>query len=224
MATRKKTYEEIFKVFQSPVTAYDCGKECSATCDTGPVCCSTGNAIPIAQKPEWQLLKSLTDLWRPFRAPDEASQAVVDDLADNCVAIECKGAQHCEREYRSLSCRAFPFFPYITREREFIGMSHYWSFEGSCWLIGNTDLVEQPFVDEFIEAYKILFRDDPEEFEVFHAYSATMRRVFSRRGEAIPLIALDGTHQRILPHGGATVSAEDYRKTGKRKAKTRKRA
>ncbi len=205
MAASKKTFQQIFDIFKSPVSSRDCGQHCSAHGDGGPLCCSTGHAVPIAQTEEWHVLNEAGDLWKPFKAYDEGTRELVDSLADSCVAIECKGAMHCERDQRSLSCRAFPFFPYVTREGDFIGMSHYWSFEDSCWMIENAKLVEKAFVSEFAEAYKILFDDDPEELEVFRDYSATMRRVFSRWKRPIPLIALDGTRQQILPYGGGIV-------------------
>jgi Fe-S-cluster containining protein len=201
MTTTKKTYKEIFNVFVSPITLYDCGKKCAPKDGSGPVCCSTSNAVPIAQKSEWKVLKKAGDLWRKFKPYDDATQAIVDDLHEDCVAIECKGARQCDRDQRSLACRAFPFFPYITKEREFIGLAPYWTFEDRCWLISNTKLVEQTFIDEFARTYEILFRDDADEFELYRDYSATMRRVFSRKGRAIPLITLDGSRKKILPHG-----------------------
>src|SRR5262249_15363385 len=97
-----------------------------------------------------------------------------------------------ERENRSMACRAFPFYPYITRENEFVGLAYYWDFEDSCWVISNLAVVDADFVREFVRAHEMLFEVDRDEFDTFRQQAADMRRVFSRRNRYIPLIGRDG--------------------------------
>ena len=108
------------------------------------------------------------------------------ELHHSCAAIECKGVAHCERDNRSMACRAFPFYPYITREGEFAGLAYYWSFEETCWVISNLSVVDKGFVDEFVRVHEYLMKVDTDELENFTAFSANMRRVFSRRRRSIP--------------------------------------
>ncbi|MCP4329027.1 MAG: hypothetical protein GY791_11385 [Alphaproteobacteria bacterium] len=208
MAVKKADYAKIYRNFEAPVLRFDCGRMCAPLNDGEPVCCTADNAVPVVNKAEWKLLKKRTDLWHRFVPTDAAGREIVDGLAKSCLAIECKGARSCERENRSLSCRTFPFFPYITKEREFVGLAVYWTFEDRCWVISNLAKVDRKFVDEFVAAYEAVFRKDPEEFDVMRDWTATMRRVFSRWDRPIPVIARDGGWVRVLPHGGGIKKAK----------------
>ena len=201
-AVRPEHYKRIYELLQAPVAKYDCGKKCAPLNNGEPVCCSTQNAVPVMHKQEYALLKTRTDLWHNFKPYDAATRKIVKDLHGSCQAVECKGVQHCERDNRSLACRAFPFFPYFTKEKEFIGLTTYWTFEDRCWMMSNMQLVEPDYVLEFVAAYEYLFTVDHREYETFVDWSAVMRRVFSRQGKDIPIIKRDGTGYMVeKPHG-----------------------
>ncbi len=208
MTLKPAHFREIHRDFEAPISRYDCGRHCAPLNGGEPVCCTTGHAIPVVDRAEWTLLKSQTDLWHKFKPFDAASRQVVDDLHANCTAIECKGAAHCERENRTLACRAFPFFPYINREGDLIGLSYYWTFEDRCWVLSNLQVVERKYVREFVQAYERLFAADEEEYAVNRDHSATMRRVFSRWNRPIPVIGRDGGYFKVLPHGGGLEKAK----------------
>jgi hypothetical protein len=63
-------------------------------------------------------------------------------------------------------------------------------------------VVERDFVQEFIAAYEYIFERDPEEYATMKAHAAAHRRVFTRRGMAIPLIGRDGGFLQVLPRSG----------------------
>lgn len=200
MTAKQKDFAEIYARFGASIASrHDCGRYCAPLNGGEPVCCTTGHAIPIVQKSEWKLLKKRTDLWHSFKPFDKTSREIVDELHSSCKAIECKGAAFCERDNRTLACRAFPFFPYFTKERELIGLGYYWSFEDRCWVLSNLACVEKEFVDEFLSAYELLFEKDEDELEAFVDESAAMRRVFSRRGAPLPLIGRDARLYKIMP-------------------------
>ncbi|MGH6931073.1 MAG: hypothetical protein ACREEE_01420 [Dongiaceae bacterium] len=205
MAAKPEDFARIYRRFRAPITRFDCGKKCAPLNGGEPVCCSTDHAIPMVQKAEWRLLKSRTDLWRKFKPFNAASRKLVNALHHSCTAIECKGAAFCERDNRSMACRAFPFFPYITRAGEFAGLAYYWEFEQTCWVISNLTVVDLDFVKEFISAHEALFAADPDEFETFRGQSIHMRREFSRRDQPIPLIGRDGNYLKVLPRTGEVV-------------------
>lgn len=209
-------YERIYKMFVAPVSAFDCGARCAAHNNGVPVCCSTEAAIPIVDKHEWALLQSRSDLWREFTPPDKATEKELSDLHHDCVAIECKGFRSCERDNRSMSCRTFPFFPYIDRDGDVLGMSVFWTFEDRCWVQSQLQIVNLRFVDEFMAAYETLFEVDRDEFVANRDHSANMRRVFSRTGRAIPLIGRDGSLYKVLPRSHAIVPARfaDFARKG----------
>ena len=201
-------FRAIHQRFTAPVSRYDCGRFCAPLNGGQPVCCTTDNAIPSVARAEWQALRARSDLWHRFRPRTPDARKVVAEMHHSCVAVECKGARFCERDNRSLACRAFPFAPYLTRQDEFLGLGYYWLFEDRCWVISNLGIVEPGFVAEFVAAYEHLFAADAEERAVHRAHSAAMRRVFSRRGRPIPLIRRDGSFHQVLPHGGGIVPAD----------------
>lgn len=195
----------VFDRFQSTVSRYDCGKFCAPLNNGEPVCCSTDNAIPIVEKTEFDLLRSRTDLWRLYKPTDYVSRQIVKELHKSCTAIECKGARFCERDNRTMACRAFPFYPYFTRQGVLVGLATYWGFEDRCWLISNMQVVERDFVQEFVAAYEYIFARDPEELKAMKSQSAYHRRTFTRRNEAIALIGRDGGFFKVLPRSGKIV-------------------
>ncbi len=212
MAAKKKIkpdhYLKIYKAFEASITRLDCGSRCAPLNGGEPVCCSTQHAVPVMDNAEWHLLRSRTKMWSRFHAYDAATREIVDTLAESCTAAECNGARHCERENRSLACRSFPFFPYITREGDLIGLAYHWTFEDRCWVMSNLGVVEQEFVDEFVRAYEMLFKFDPGEYTVFKDHSAAMRRVYTRWNRFIPLIGRDGGYFKVLPRGGGVKRVE----------------
>lgn len=209
-------YGQIYARLQGSVARLDCGAKCAPLNGGVPVCCDTRNAIPIVEKDEWRFLESRTDLWHLYEIRDAVSRKILADAGPTCTAIECKGARHCERDNRSLACRAFPFFPYIDRDRKFFGLAYYWDFEDRCWVISNLGAVEPAFVAEFVGAFDYLFAQDPEELDSFRLQSIAMRQVFSRRREIIPLIGRDGGWFKELPLGRGIRPAklEEFRKQG----------
>ena len=206
MSARAKDFKHIYDHFTAPIAArLDCGKFCAPLNGGTPVCCTTQHAVPVVAKEEWRLLKSRTDLWHRFKPFDAGTRAIVKDLPRNCAAIECKGASFCERENRSLACRAFPFFPYFTKDKTLFGLSYYWAFEDRCWVISNLARVELAFVRQLIAAYEFLFARDEDEEQAFIDNSADMRRVFSRWERDIPIIGRDGAFYKVAPKSGGRI-------------------
>ena len=196
---RVELYRRVYEKFNAPVSRFDCGRKCAPHNGGTPVCCDTEHAVPILDKGEFSLLTSRTDLWRRYKPTDASGRAVVADMhVENCAA-ECKGAAHCERENRTMACRAFPFFPYITREREIVGLAYYWTFEDRCWVISHLEIVTPDFVRECLAAFETIFAEDPLEFDTNRDQSADMRRLFTRRNRVIPLVGRDGGYFVVEP-------------------------
>src|SRR3546814_8877003 len=64
-------FAELYRRFQASISRHDCGRWCAPlNHGGGPICCSTNDAVPIVHRSEWKLLKSRTDLWRPFKPYD----------------------------------------------------------------------------------------------------------------------------------------------------------
>ncbi|MBL8673223.1 MAG: hypothetical protein JNK11_21375 [Alphaproteobacteria bacterium] len=215
-------YAELYDFLSAPISRTDCGRKCAPLNGGEPVCCSTGNAIPIAHKAEFALLKERTDLWHRFRPFDATSKKIVGELAHAYCAIECKGVAHCERDNRTLACRAFPFVPYVDRAGAFLGFTYFWEFEATCWVISNLTIVDRRFLKELVAAFEHLFAADPSEREACREHVASMRRIFTRQRRAVPVIGLDGALLRALPRTGKLVPARptDFEKHGPYRSET----
>ncbi|HJQ55681.1 MAG TPA: hypothetical protein VJ890_02165 [Vineibacter sp.] len=201
---READFAQLYSRFNAQVCAVDCGRKCAPLNGGTPVCCSTHDAVPVAHKAEFKLLKSRTDLWRRFKPYDAVSRKIVAELPASSCAVECKGAAFCERNNRSFACRSFPFFPYVTRERQIAGLTIYWIFENRCWMMSNLRLVETRFIAECLEAWDAIFAKDDEEWQTYVDYSAAMRRVFSRWRRPIPVLTRANRLLLVDPTSGET--------------------
>lgn len=199
---RPEDFKTVYDRFQASVSRFDCGRFCAPLNNGQPVCCDTSHAIPVVDKPEFELLKGRTDLWHRYKPVDANSRQIVADLHKGCMAIECKGARFCERDNRTLACRAFPFYPYFTKANELVGLATYWIFADRCWLISNMQVVERKFIREFITAYEYVFARDPEEKDAMRRQSASHRRVATRNNQPILIIGRNGGFLKAMPRGG----------------------
>lgn len=190
----------VYDRFQAPISKFDCGRKCAPLNGGEPVCCTTGHAIPVVHKAEFALLQSRTELWSRFKPHDAVSRKVVSELPHSTCAVECKGVQFCERDNRTIACRAFPFFPYLNRKGEFLGLTVYWTFEDRCWMIHRMNLTELPFIREMVAAFERIFAFDPEEYINMKDYSATARRVYSRAKRPMPMLGRDGGLFKVMPY------------------------
>lgn len=201
---------DLYSLFDAPITSLDCGKKCAPYNEHGvPFCCDTRHAVPSAYLEEWQYLQANTDLWHLWQGPTpEETERLRRQTPEHQVLIECLGHRLCQRGFRSLTCRSFPFFPYITRQGEFVGLSYYWEYADRCWVISNLQVISQDYRRQFIEAYELLFERMPGEVENFRSFSTTMRRAFSQRRQEIPLLHRDGSACLVSPGSGQMCSVE----------------
>jgi hypothetical protein len=193
----------LYHTFRSPITALDCGNRCAPyNQGRAPFCCDTRHAVPTAYRAEWDYLQASTNLWHTWQADKDETRRLKKQTPSGQVLVECLGHTLCQREFRTLTCRAFPFFPYFTRGGDFIGMSYYWDYEQRCWVISNLQAVTAGYRAEFFAAYNGLFERMPQERDNFRHHSMMMRRIFGQRGRAIPLLHRDGHTYKVSPRNG----------------------
>ncbi|MEJ2262374.1 MAG: hypothetical protein P8X95_02950 [Anaerolineales bacterium] len=191
----------IYARFKSPIAALNCGHKCAPYNERGvPFCCDTLHAVPAAYEAEWVYLKANSDLWRPWVGKNSAeTEDLRAQTPSGQVLIACLGYSQCQRGYRSITCRSFPFFPYINSKGDFLGLSYYWEYEDRCWVISNLDTVTAEYRDEFIDAYETIFEHMPDEHEVYAKHSKLMRNAFQKGRRAVPLLHSNGFAYKISP-------------------------
>ena len=196
----------LYDGFNSPIAELDCGKKCAPHNSSGkPFCCDICQAVPAAYRSEWRYLERSTDLWHAWRG-DECGAPTPDETArlkaetpKNMILIACLGPARCQRCFRALSCRQFPFFPHVTSDYRFIGLTYEWQFEGTCWVISNLANVTQRYREEFIRTYDGLFALFQQEFEQYAYHSEILRSEFTRRRNRFPLLHRNGGYYLVSP-------------------------
>jgi hypothetical protein len=204
LENRSIDYKILYPLFDITLTQDDCGEKCGPYNQYGiPFCCDIEQAVPTVYKTEWNYLKERTDLWHVWDGgdPDDTNRLLA-ETPEEQILVECKGHLYCQRSFRSITCRAFPFYPYITKDGEFIGLSYYWQYEDRCWIINNLDLVTQNYRSQFIKAYNLIFNFYPKEFNNFRYHSDVMRNVFGKRKRAITLLHQNGGTYKVTPSTG----------------------
>ncbi len=189
----------IYNGFDAPIVEFDCGKKCAPHNPSGkPFCCDICQAVPAAYKSEWNYLEHHTNLWHKWRG-DECKETTSQEVArlkadtpKSMVLLACLGPSQCQREFRALSCRQFPFFPYVTSDYCFIGLAYEWQFQAECWVISNLWRVTQKYRQEFIRTYDRLFALFQDEFDHYAYHSEIMRAEFVGRKKRFPLLHRNG--------------------------------
>jgi len=199
-------FDDLYRCFAAPIAELDCGQKCAPHNPNGkPFCCDICHAVPVAYRPEWSYLRERTDLWHAWRG-DECQAGEPFDPAEvwaetpeHMQLLACKGPAHCQREFRSISCRQFPFFPYITADSRFLGLVYEWTFEEVCWVSSNLGAVTQRYRSEFVRFYDDILAKWPDDFESYAAHSEEMREEFGAKKRRIPLLHRNGGFYWLSP-------------------------
>lgn len=208
-STSDLTADEIrslYAGFDFPIASLDCGRKCAPHNPSGkPFCCDICHAIPAAYQSEWRYLEPNTDLWHRWRGdecedttPRERARLKADTPRDMHL-LACLGPDRCQRDFRALSCRQFPFFPYVTSDYRFIGLAYGWEFESKCWVISNLSQVTQQYRQEFVMTYDRLFAWFQVEFDSYAFHSEKMREHFIRCKRRFPLLHRNGKTYLVSP-------------------------
>ena len=203
-ASPPMNFRSLYEAFDEPICKFDCGDKC-APYNEGlvPFCCDTRHIVPTAYLIEWEYLKNHTNLWHLWQpeAADEAEE-LQQYAPSGQVLIECLGHKLCQRAFRSITCRAFPFFPYIDQDDKFIGISHYVEYREYCWVISNLSCVSPAYCQAFYDAYAQIFKHYPEEQGNFSYYSSQLRISSQRQRSSITILDEQGVIYKISPTSG----------------------
>jgi hypothetical protein len=198
------SFRQTYDRFDAPVTAIDCGFMCAPHNPSGkPFCCDICHAIPAAYHTEWEYLQENTDLWRRWHPGDcKSSPNELEpqgETPEHMTLLTCKGPQHCQRSFRAISCRQFPFFPYITADDRFIGLAYEWAFEDTCWVISHLDLVTDQYRQAFLRTYDAIFSLWSHDYESYVHLSEQMRAHFAAQKRRIPILHRSGGIYLLSP-------------------------
>lgn len=198
----------LYADFDAPIARLDCGRKCAPHNPNGkPFCCDICQAIPAAYLSEWKYFKTTTTLWHRYRGDECDAQAnrrsgraqIEAALPKGMLSLACLGPQECQRNYRALSCRAFPFFPYISSKYRFLGLACEWEFESVCWVVSNLGAVTDRYRAEFLHTFGHLLALFDDVFENYAFHSERMRAHYAARGKRFPLLHRNGGACLVSP-------------------------
>jgi hypothetical protein len=198
----------LYDSFDAPIAALDCGKKCALHNPNGkPFCCDICHAIPAAYSSEWDYLSGTTDLWHRYQGNESASSPGTEparsagdpNLPPGMLSLVCLGPDLCQRPNRVLSCRAFPFFPYIHSDGRILGLSIEWEFEPVCWVISNLDRVTDEYRAAFLRTFDHLLALFDDVFENYAYHSERMRAYYASQQRRFPLLHRNGRAYLVSP-------------------------
>ena len=187
----------IYNNFDAPITALDCGQKCAPFNGGIPFCCDIKQAVPAVYVSEWEYFKINTNLWQPYKGEERAKLEA--DTPKSMTLLACQGHDHCQRNFRALSCRQFPFFPFVTTNYIFIGLAYEWNFENKCWIIDHLDQVTNEYRQQFVRTFDYLFSLFDDEFEAYAEKSAQARDYFCTQKHRIPILHRNGGNYLLSP-------------------------
>ncbi len=196
---------QMYNRFDAPLVADDCGKLCAPHNPSGkPFCCDICQAVPAAYQQEWEYAQGHTGLWHAWRGDEcEQGEMNADQLRSSTVQhmllLACHGPERCQRRFRLVSCRQFPFFPYVSSDYRFLGLAYDWEFEEQCWVISHLDQVRRNFREEFVRTYDRIFADWQEDFDGYAQLSQEMREHYASMRRRFPLLHRNGGNYLVSP-------------------------
>ncbi|HEY3313080.1 MAG TPA: hypothetical protein VGK00_15675 [Anaerolineales bacterium] len=196
----------LYDVFDEPICSIDCGQKCAPYNPSGkPFCCDICHAVPAAYHDEWTYLKPNTRIWHAWRG-DECADTVEEEREKlrsetpaSMLLLACLGPSKCERPFRALSCRQFPFFPYVTSDYRFVGLAYEWEFEQVCWVVRNLDVVSPAYRRQFLETHDRLFAFSQEIFDSYQLHSERMRAHYAVLRRRFPVLHRNGGLYLVSP-------------------------
>lgn len=133
-------------------------------------------------------------------------------VQDGQLLIECLGHEHCVRQYRSLACRAFPFYPYLDPQGHFLGLAGLEEYSDRCWVLSNLYVVSTAYRQQFVDTFDHLFQLLPGARTHYQDFSQMDREDYQAKGREIPLLHRDGSDYFFLAEDERLhrVKAEDF--------------
>ncbi len=198
-------FAELYKALPNAPAVFDCGKKCAPFNDGEPFCCDTGWVVPIAWREEFKYLQPRTNLWHEFRPRSTEEFEMIDEVdEDENIFIECKGPAHCERGFRSVSCRTFPYEPYFDNGGNLLGLIYNRVMEDKCYMVDRHNVVTKEFIRAFLRFFDLLIEKLPSERDLYMEQSRLYRQKMSRRKKPVVVLTLKGPY-RAAYRGGKLI-------------------
>ncbi len=186
----EKELERFYELLGENITEYDCGTLCAPQNNGTPLCCSPGYALPLLYRSELAYLQKQGDFWQAREPRTKRELRQYRELDPREVYGECQGVSRCRRDLRSLSCRTFPFEPYVEERGEITGLVFVEAVlpRGAenprlpCPLVERAADVRNEYISRALLFWRELLRN-PAEYDTYREASRQLRKREAARGE-----------------------------------------
>ncbi|MCX6113527.1 MAG: hypothetical protein NTY22_09685 [Proteobacteria bacterium] len=151
--------------------------------------------IPVLYTSEYEYISARCKLWKKFIPDSKSDMHLMDDCGYDDIMAVCRGHKNCDRKYRSFVCRTFPFYPFISENGIFMGMTYNYDFEGKCNIVNNHSVINKEYIKRFIEAWNYMFSIDEMEFEAHYNLCRDIEKKRKRERKPLHIINLEGVTQ-----------------------------
>lgn len=198
-------FRALYDAFDAPIVPLDCGQMCAPHNPNGvPFCCDITHSVPVAFHLEWRYLQANTDLWHVWKGQESnmdqrQERDLIGGTPDHMTLLACQGDAHCQRNYRAISCRQYPFFPYITSDLRFIGLAYDWTMTEKCWVLQHLDQVTDEYREQFVATYDYLLEEMRGEMKGYYLLSEELRDYAEENDRPVTILHRDGGILEIDP-------------------------
>ncbi|MBN1115372.1 MAG: hypothetical protein JXA66_08530 [Oligoflexia bacterium] len=185
-------FRYLYNILDANITDFDCGAICALENDGVPVCCEVNVVIPILYKNEYKYVNRHCKLWKRFKPENAHDKRLIKDCGYDDIMAICRGHKDCNRNYRSMVCRTFPFYPFIEKNGNFLGLTYNYDFENKCILVGHPGMVNPVYIKQSLKAWNYVFDKDEAEYDAHYDLSRVIENKRRRKGKKIDIINTEG--------------------------------
>jgi hypothetical protein len=184
----EKQLKRFYRLLSVPMTDFDCGSKCAPDNDGVPYCCDREQVTPVLFRDEYRWHREQGTFWKKMPIKTKQEKKLVEETCTYNVFSLCPGVKNCRRTLRSLSCRMFPFEPFLDKKGSVIGLVYQDGDNERCPLIGKSRrFYNQAYISNAIRVWQELVDTFPEEKEMYLRESRRRKRLATRTGKPLTI-------------------------------------
>jgi len=184
----EKKLKQLYRLLSVRMTDFDCGKHCAPQNNGVPYCCDQEKVTPVLFKDEYQWHRQRGGFWRKMPVKTKSDRKLVEESCSYNVFAVCPGVQNCRRTSRSLTCRLFPFEPFLDSTGCVKGLVYQDGDNRSCSLREKPQhMYNQLYIRNAIRVWQELVDTFPEDKDLYMRESRKRTRQAARADKPVCL-------------------------------------
>ncbi len=184
----EKQLKRFYRLLSVRMTDFDCGSKCAPENNGVPYCCDREQVTPVLFRDEYRWHRKRGAFWKKMPIKTKKDKKLVEETCTYNVFSLCPGGESCRRTLRSLSCRMFPFEPFLDEGGTVTGLVYQDGENERCPLVGKPRrLYNQAYISNAIRVWQELVDTFPEEKEMYLRESRRRKRLATRKGKPLTI-------------------------------------